>query len=465
MSSLKLLLSIVIGGFLWLVPTPEALTDQAWHLFALFFATIIGVILRPFPMAGTALIGLTAVVLTKTLSFEEAFSGFSRDVIWLIVFAFFVAHGIIKTGLGARISYLFMMLFGKKTLGLGYGMAATDLILAPAIPSSTARAGGVLFPILESLANNYESYPHKPSSRKIGGYLLATAFQINGVTNAMFITAMAANPLIVDIAKDNGLNVTWGSWALAALVPGLISLLAIPLVIYWIYPPEIKTTPHAKEYAQSNLKKMGKMSHQEWIMLTTFLLLIVLWMWGPEFQLKAATTALLGLSILMITKVLTWQELVKETGAWSTLIWFSVLLTMATFLNKLGFTEWFGGLVVARVEFLDWKLAFFFLSLIYFYCHYFFASNLAHVGALLPTFLAVAIQLGAPPLFSFYVLAFFSSLFGGLTHYGSGPAAILYGAGYVPVRDWWTVGFVSSVANVIIWLTAGTIWWKFLGIF
>jgi len=465
MNFVKLAVSFLIGFTIWMVPIPGGLSLEAWQLFAIFLATISAIVMRPFPMPASALIGLAAVVLTRTLTFEQAFSGFSRDVIWLIVFAFFVAHGIIKTGLGARISYLFMMLLGKRTLGLSYGMATTDLILAPAIPSSTARAGGVLFPIIESLANNYESYPHKPSAKKIGSYLMISAFQVNTVTNAMFITAMAANPLIVDIASANDLAITWGSWALAALVPGLMSLLAVPLVVYTIHPPEVKMTPLSREYAQDHLEKMGRMKLPEWIMLGTFCLLIILWMWGPEFQLKAATTALLGLSILLITRVLTWQELVKETGAWSTLIWFSVLLTMATFLNQLGFTEWFGERVVEQVEFLDWRIAFLLLALIYFYSHYFFASNIAHVGALLPAFLVVAIQLGAPPLLALYVLGFFSSLFGGLTHYGSGPAAILYGAGYVQVRDWWFAGFVVSLVNIVIWLTAGLLWWKFLGVY
>ena len=465
MSSVKLGVAFLIGLVIWVLPIPEGLSPQAWHLFAIFLATISGIVMRPFPMPATALIGLAAVVVTHTLTFQEAFSGFSRDVIWLIVFAFFVAHGIIKTGLGARISYLFMILFGRKTLGLSYGMATTDLLLAPVIPSSTARAGGVLFPIIESLANNYESHPRKPSARKIGSFLISSAFQVNNVTNAMFLTAMAANPLIVDIATDNGIKVTWGSWALAALVPGILSLILVPLVVYWIHPPEVKATPLAKEYAQSHLKKMGRMKMPEWIMLGTFALLILLWMWGPDLELKAATTALIGLCILLITRVLTWQELVKESGAWSTLIWFSVLLMMATFLNKLGFTDWFGQQVVNQVEFLDWKMAFLLLSLVYFYSHYFFASNIAHVGALLPTFLIVAIQLGTPPLLALYVLGFFSSLFGGLTHYGSGPAAILYGAGYVPVRDWWTVGLVVSVVNIAIWSSAGLMWWKFLGVF
>ncbi len=464
MNFVKRLVPFIIGIGLWMIPTPEGLSIEAWQLFSIFIGTISGIIIRPFPMPATALIGLTAVVMTKTLTLEQALSGFSRDVIWLIVVAYFVAFGIIKTGLGNRISYFFMMLLGKKTLGLTYGLAATNIIMAPAIPSSTARAGGVLLPIMESLSFNYESKPHDPSAKKIGSYLFASLFQINTIADAMFLTAMAANPLTVEIAREMGINISWGSWFLAASVPALISLIVIPLVIYVIHPPKIKETPHAAEFAKEHLKKMGKIKLDEMIMLGVFSLLLVLWMIGPSYGIKAASTGLLGLSILLLTKVLTWQELVKESEAWSTLVWFAVLLMMASALNQLGFTSWFGDLVVGPVQFLDWRVAFLLLSLIYFYTHYLFAGNISHVGAMLPTFLMVAIKIGTPPYLAAYTLGFFSALFGGLTHYGSGPGAVLYGAGFVNIRDWWTIGFTSSLFNVAIWLVIGGAWWKFLGI-
>ncbi len=464
MSFVKRAVPFLIGIGLWLVPVPEGLSSDAWQLFAIFIATISGIIIRPFPMPATAIIGVTAVVLSKTLTLEQALSGFSRDVIWLIVVAYFVAHGIIKTGLGNRISYFFMMILGKKTLGLTYGLAGTNLTMAPAIPSSTARAGGVLLPIVESLSLNYESKPRHPSMEKIGSYLLASIFQINTIADAMFLTAMSANPLTVEIARDMGIDVTWGSWFLAASVPGIVSLIVIPLMIYLIHPPKIKETPHASKIAKEHLKHMGKVKIDEWIMLGVFVLLITLWMIGPDYGIKAATTGFLGLSILLLTRVLSWQELVKESEAWSTLVWFAVLLMMASQLNKLGFTPWFGDLIVGQVEFLSWQPAFILLALIYFYTHYLFAGNISHVGAMLPTFLMVAIKLGTPPYLAVYTLGFFSALFGGLTHYGSGPSAVLYGAGFVKIRDWWLIGFTASVINIAIWLVIGGAWWKLLGI-
>jgi len=461
----QLFLTLAVGLGLWICPPPEGITLQAWHLFSIFVATIFGMIAKPLPMGAVAFTGLCAVVLTDTLSFSRAFQGFSEPAVWLIVFAFFIARGIIKTGLGSRLSYFFMMLLGKKTLGLGYGIVATDLLLAPAIPSSTARTGGVLLPILEALANSYHSYPNDPSARKIGSYLIKVAAQSSTVTSAMFLTAMAANPLVADIAeKSFGFEITWGEWAIAALVPGLVSLLLIPLVMFKLYPPEIKESPDATALAKSELNAMGKIKRPEWIMIATFILLVILWILAKPIGIKPVVTAMFGLVILLVTNVLTWEDVRSESGAWETLIWFAVLITLATELGNLGFTSYVNDVLVRNVQGLDWHIGLVVLSVGYLYSHYFFASNLAHVGAMYATFLGVAIALGAPVGLAALVLGFFSSLFGALTQYACGPSALLFGLGYVRISTWWQAGFIISVMNVLIWLTIGSVWWKILGL-
>jgi divalent anion:Na+ symporter, DASS family len=463
MKYMSLGLTLLVGVALWFTPAPTGVTDQAWHLFAIFIATIFGMVAKPLPMGAVAFCGLAVVVITKVLPFDVAFSGFSNQSVWLIVFAFFIARGFIKTGLGSRLSYFFMYLFGKKTLGLGYGVVLSDLVLAPAIPSSTARSGGVILPIIKALSHTFNSKANDESSTLMGNYLIKVAMQSSCVTSAMFLTAMAANPLIVDIAAEYGVEITWGGWALAASVPGIVSCIVLPYVIYKLYPPEIKESPDASAMAKRNLTEMGKVSRDEWIMLGTFLMLIGLWIFSKDLDIKPAVSAMFGLMILLITEVLTWDDIKNEASAWETLIWFAVLLMMATQLGKLGFTSWFSDQLVGQVQGYHWHIGFLILSLTYFYSHYLFASNLAHVGAMFGTFLGVAIGLGTPPMLAALVLAFFSSLFGALTQYSCGPAAILFGAGYVRIGSWWRIGFIISVINIIIWLTVGGFWWKFLG--
>ena len=188
-----LLVTLAVACAIWLWPRPDGVSVEAWHLLAIFVATIVGIITKPLPMGAVALIGVTATALTGTLSLGDALSGFGNSTIWLIGVAFFVSRAIIKTGLGARIAYQFMKLFGQSTLGLSYGLGLADLVLAPAMPSNTARAGGVLMPLLRSVSLAYDSDPAAGTERRIGGFMMLSGFQINIITSAMFLTAMAAN--------------------------------------------------------------------------------------------------------------------------------------------------------------------------------------------------------------------------------------------------------------------------------
>ena len=434
------------------------------RLFAIFITTIVGIVLRPLPMGSVAMAGITLVALTGTLSTGEAFSGFNNKTIWLIALAFFIARAFVKTGLGSRIAYLFMRVLGKKTLGLGYGLIGTDLLLAPAIPSNTARTGGIVFPIIKSVAQAYGSDPANGTQRKIGAFLTLAAFQGTVNTSAMFLTSMAANPLAAELAGKAGANISWTRWAVAGIAPGLVGIAVGTWLLYKLFPPEVKETPAAAEMAREKLKAMGPVSRNEWILLATFVTLIVLWVFEKQIGVDNTIAAMFGLGMLQITGVLTWKDVLEETGAWDTMVWFSSLVMMADFLNKLGMVPWFSQTVGSSLSGHGWMVTFLALLLVYTYSHYAFASATAHVGAMYPAFLGVAIAAGTPPLLGALVFGFFSNIMGGLTHYGFGPAPVLYGSGYVDMRPWWGFGLLLSVVNAVIWLGVGGAWWKLIGV-
>lgn len=454
------LIALGIGS----IPTPDGLSDQAWRLFSIFIFTIIGVILKPLPMGAVTWIALTLLVITKTLSLEEAFSGFSHNVVWLVVIAFFIAKGFVKTGLGARLAYNIIKKLGHSTLGMGYGFLATDLILSPAIPSLTARSGGIIYPVLTAVCKAFGSEPQE-HPRRLGSFLILTAFQGSVVTSAMFLTSMAGNPLAAEIVAAAGVELSWGTWALAAVLPGVLSLTLIPLILYKLYPPEIKRTPDAKLHAEAKLDELGKFSWNEGLMLLVFIILIFLWIFGGFYKMSATTAALMGLCGLILFKVLSWEDIIKEKSAWDTLVWFSILIMMASFLNSLGLTDWFTKSIVQHLHGISWEVAFLTLSGIYFFSHYFFASNVAHIGSMFAPFFFLSVSLGAPKMLCALTFSFYSSLFGGLTHYGCGPAPIFFGSGYVKIGDWWKFGLIFGLMNFILWMFLGGAWWKLLGLF
>lgn len=462
-----LLISFATGILVWYLPAPKGVSKPAWHLLAIFLATIVGIINNPLPLGAVALMGLGASVLTKTLTFAAAFSAFGDPIPWLIALAFFFARGFIKTGLGNRVAYQFVRLFGGSSLGLGYSLVFSEAVLAPAIPSVSARAGGIFLPLVKALCEACGSRVGDGSERKLGAWLMLTSFQTSVVSSAMFLTAMAANPLSANLALSAaGLTIGWMDWAKAAIVPGLVSLLVIPFLLYVVYPPEIKSSPDAPKLASESLAKMGPMSRNEQIMAVTLIGTVGLWVFGSAIKVDAVTAAIIGLSALLITGVVTWKECLAESVAWDTLTWFAALIAMASYLNKYGLIAWFSKTTVDVVGSLGlgWQPAFGLLVLLYFYSHYFFASGAAHIGAMFSAFLAVATALGTPPLLAALTLAFLSNLMGGLTHYGIGSAPPFYGAGYVPLPVWWKYGFLCSVVNIIIWLGIGGVWWKMLGL-
>lgn len=455
---------VIIGLIIWYSPVPAGVKKEAWQLLAIFVATIFGLILTPLPMGAVVIIGVMMTALTKTVTIGAALSGFANTVVWLIVAAFLVARGFLRTGLGRRVAYTFIRAFGRKTLGLAYAIVASELVLSPATPSNTARAGGIIYPIVRSLSSTFGSEPGE-TARKIGAFLMKMEFQATVITSAMFMTSMAPNPLIAELAKKTAnISISWGMWALAAIVPGILSLIIVPYLLYKIYPPEIKETPQAAEMAHNELEKMGPMGRAEKVMLFVFLLILALWVTGEWNKIDATVVALVGVSVMLLTGVIRWDDVLAEKGAWDALIWFGGLVMMASQLNALGFMKWFATTVGNSLAGWAWFSALIVLMLVYFYSHYGFASTTAHVTAMFPAFLAVAVAVKVPPYLAALTLGFFSALNAGITHYGTGPAPIYFNAGYMDQKTWWKFGLIISFVNIAIWMGVGFPWWKVLGL-
>ena len=395
---------------------------------------------------------------------DTAVAGFGSSTVWMIAMAYFMSRGFINTGLGRRVALVFVRLFGKRTLGLAYALIGVDLVTAPATPSNTARAGGIVYPIIQSLAETFGSDPKDGTQSKIGSFLVFAEFHGDLITSTMFMTAMAPNLVAVTLAKSLHITLSWMQWFLAGIVPGLICLLVVPYLIYKMYPPEIKDTPNAKQWADDELAKMGKMSLPEKIMGGVFLLALVLWMLSSFIGLEASLVAFMAVSLLLVAGVLSVDDVLHETGAWNTLVWFSILIFMANELNKLGFIPWLSGAIGGALKGFSWGIVLAALVLFYFYSHYLFASGTAHVSAMYGALLGVAVSAGAPATFAALILGFTGSIFASTTHYANGPASVLFGSGYVTQGKWWQLNFILGLFYLVVWGGVGALWMKVIGI-
>lgn len=448
-----------------LTPRPSGIEPDAWWLLAIFLATVVGLTVQPLPGGAMVLLGVAATALLGVLPVDEALAGYGDPIVWLVLAAFFMSRGMIKTGLGRRIAFLFIRALGRRSLGLGFALAFTELVLASFIPSNGARSGGIVFPIAKSLAEAYDSRPG-PTAGRLGAFLMMFLYQCCCVTCAIYLTGQASNALIAAFAEQTaGIDLGYGRWLLGAIVPGLVGLVAVGLLVYRMAPPEVTHTPAAAELAEAELAALGPMGRPERLMLMVFGLVASLWMTTAFHHIHYAAVALLGIAVLLLTGVLGWEDLLGERAGWDVFIWYGGLVQLAAALSNTGLTGRFAEAAAALTTGWPWWAAFGSLLLIYYYSHYGFASITAHATAMYTPFLAVMLVAGAPPAVAALSLAYGSNLMASVTHYGTTPGPIYFGAGYVSQAQWWRVGLAASVVSLVVWLSLGMAWWRLLGWF
>jgi divalent anion:Na+ symporter, DASS family len=455
-------LALLYVAIVYLVPRPASVTAQSWKLFGIFAATILGMITQPVPAAALVIIGTCAFVVIGGVPIDEALAGFSSAPVWLLLGAMLMARTLIDTGLSRRLALLFVRRFGRTSLGVAYSLVFTDLSLAGVVPSISARSGGIILPIARAIGELYESSAGR-TAPLLGTYLMAALYQSSVVACAMFLTGQAGNVLAAGLAaKVAGVSVTWASWLTASIAPGLASLAVMPYLVYRLLPPVIKSTPAAPEYAQRELDRMGRPSGAELGALLVIATMCVLWASGGVTGINATVVALVGICALMITNILKWESVIGDRATWDVFMWYGGLVMMGEKLNQTGVPAAFAAWVGSWFLHAPWFPVLIVTLLIYFYAHYGFATVTVHVLAMFPPFVALLVGLGAPPKLTVYGFACLTALSAGLTHYGT-TTAPLYAKGYVTVPDWWRVGLVASLVNLLVWLTIGFAWWKLLG--
>jgi DASS family divalent anion:Na+ symporter len=457
------LLAAVYLVIVYLIPKPVSVKPEGWRLTGIFLATIVGSITQPIPGGALVLLAVTLSAVFGGLTVEQALAGYADKSVWLVMAAFFISRALINTGLARRVALFFVRLFGKSSLGVTYALSLSDMILAGMIPSNGARSGGIILPIARSIAELYGSKPGATADI-LGSFLLTAVYQSICVTSAMFYTGQASNPLAAKMAAGFGYNVTWASWIEAAIVPGLVSMLVIPWIVMRLNRPGIRHTPEASAFAARELAAMGPLKHGEKILTFVFVAVCGLWSTSSWSKIDITLTALLGGITLIITGVLSWEDVKGERAAWDIFVWYGGLIRLSMGLNEAGVTKAFAQGVGNMFSGYGWMGLFLIALVIYFYAHYAFASITAHLLSMFPPFLAVLLAKGAPIGMMVFAFACFANFSAGLTNYGTTPTPIYFAQGYVSLKKWWQVGFVVSLANLLIWMTVGFGWWKLLGI-
>lgn len=473
----KAIAPVAVAIIIALIPAPAGLPQHAWYFFAIFAGVIVGLMFEPLPGGAIGLIGVALVaVLSNWVFFSPeqlakpgfnesraalswALSGFSNSTVWLIFGAFMFALGYEKSGLGRRIALLLVKAMGRKTLTLGYAVTIADLLLAPFTPSNTARSGGTIYPVIRNLPPLYESKPNDPSARRMGSYLMWVALAATCVTSSMFLTALAPNLLAVELVKKTAkVELAWVDWFIYFAPVGILLLVLVPLLVYWIYPPQVKEGAEVPAWAAKELQKMGPISQREITLGVLVLIALLLWIFGGKIM-QATTAAIAVISLMLVLRVVTWDDITANKAAWNTLAWFATLVALADGLTRVGFVKWFAETMAGQLSGVSPTVAVVALLMINFFGHYLFASVTAHVTAMIPVLMAVASTIPGVNMHTLALgLCLQLGIMGILTPYATGPSPVYYGSGYLPAADYWRLGAIFGVIFFAAFMVIGVPW-------
>jgi L-tartrate/succinate antiporter len=476
-NSWRAIVPVAVTALLALTATPAGLAQHAWYYFAIFAGVIVALISEPLPGAAVGLIGVAVVTaLAPTVLYGPAelakpgfsaadaaltwaLAGFSNATVWLIFAAFLFALAYEKCGLGKRIALTLVKLMGSRTLTLGYAVVLADAVLAPVTPSITARSGGIIYPIIRNVPLLYDSKPNDPSARRIGSYVMWVGVSAAMITSSLFLTGLAPNLLALEIVRGaTNIRIGWLDWFAAFAPVGITLLIATPLITYWLYPPGIKHSKEVPEWASRELAGMGAMSSQEITVAVLVTIALALWIFGARY-VNATTVALMAVSVMLVTKVFSWDDILKYRAAWSTLVWFATLVALADGLSRVGFVKWFAETVAGQLTGVSPTVAMVALIALFFFSHYMFASVTAHTTAMLPVMLAAGLKIPGIPTYQYALLLCLTiGIMGVVSPYGAGPSPIYYGSGYLPARDYWRLGGIFGLIFFAVFLTVGVPW-------
>lgn len=461
----------------YIFSAPDGLSILGWHILGVYIGTILALILKPFPAPPLLLaaVAVSAIIIGNTpaevladgtkIAVKQAsvLDGYKSGTTWLVFAAFSMSAAFVQTGLGRRIAYKMIGAFGSTTLRLGYVNAMLDLLISPAMPSTTARGGGILAPIMQSIAVSLGSEP-ETSARKAGHYLLLNTYMVVKTTGYITLTGMAPNAVALELMRPIlHIDINWTQWFIAASIPGLVSLILLPFVTYILYKPELKNVDN-KAIARIGLEEMGSMTSKEKTLAVLFVSAVLGWVFSSVLNLSEFTVAIAAMALIILTSVLSWDDVLKNKAGWTTLTWYGGLLGIAAVLSQAKFFDWLSVTMsnVISAGNTNSMVITVFILILSVAVRYLFASGAAYVASMVPVFSAVGMAAGADPLFLAFGLLFSNSYGSMVTHYGSAPAAVIYGLGYHDLKSFWIAGGVCAVVTLFIHATIGFTWWAML---
>lgn len=456
-----LFLGPVVFIVMLMIPAPEGLQPEGWFVAAVGVLMALWWVTEAIPIPVTALLPIVLFPVLGVGSIGEATSPFANPLIYLFMGGFIIALAMEKTNLHRRIALNVVNLVGTKPSAIIIGFMVAAAFLSMWV-SNTATAM-MMLPIALSIIALVESDHAMETGQFRTNFalvmLLCLAYSCN-IGGIGTLIGTPPNALMAAYMLDNyDVEVGFAQWMLLGVPIVVVSLpVVFILLTRVVYPVRITTIPGGAEVIRQELRNIGKIRRQEFMVAIVFTMTASMWIFRPLIEpwipnISDTGIAIFGAILMFLipdnvrrgTFVLSWEDAKKLP--FEVLILFGGGLSLAAAITRTGLASWMGTLLSG----LDWIPIIFLLitslAVIIFLTEV--TSNTATAAAFLPILASVAIAMGQDPLLLVIPAAVGASC-AFMLPVATPPNAIVYGSGLVTIPQMARAGFVFNIAMIFI---------------
>jgi anion transporter len=466
--SRKQLTGLVLAGLLFaaiiLLPGIKNLDVSGQRCLALFVAVFVLYIFESLPASVISIAIVPLLVVLRITDVGAALSGFSSTSTYLVIGSFILAAGMVKSGLGRRITCFVLMRVGTEPIRLSFGLMLVNIIMAFMIPSSTARTV-MLLPICISIIEQFKGESKAKVRYAIN--ILLTLCITSSTISAGILTSTISNPMAVDyIQSATGQLITFGQWFVWGFPPALLMTVVSWLIIQLIFRVDKVENENGREYLEAEIQKMGKIKRAEVITAAAIAFSVLLWIFGSGFGIDSTSVALLGAVMLFIPKlsVLEWEDCQKNVYL-SVVFIISGGISLGAAMAKTGASAWLADQVFGFISSDMGLLAVVIIVIVIVqFMHAFFVGTATMANAFFPILISVAAKVNVNAACIIMPAAFMIGGYPVLFFFNTTPNILCYDAGYIKAVDFLKIGIPISVAACLVYSLCAYLYWPMSGL-
>ena len=429
----------------------DGLSPKAKRFLAVLIVLVFLFVAEPIPLEITAICIGVLLVIMGISDVKGAWAPYMHPVVVFIMCCLIFAISLDKAGVTKRLGYFIVKKAGSSVTKFTFIIAMGLGISSSFMHDAAACAIGIvtMLPLMKAIGI-------EPNTKTAKFMMLSLPF---ACSCGGMGTLMGGGRCMVSAAflkEFTGIEITFFDWILYCMPIAIITVPVAVLIVYFIFRPDPKyKLPEFDE-------ELGPWTSEEKKTLIIIGLSLILWFTKGIHGIHYSVTGMLGITALVLFKVLKWED-INDNLEWGTALFiFGGGISLGLAMGYSGAATYFAHLFFPLVQGGGWLLLFAGVAI-------FGAlvtnamANVAAAALILPIVLPMAQLEGVDPRVLALCLGTATS-FAMLLVIGCPPNAIAYSYRYFKSSDLTKLGLVATPILLAILILVASVWWKILGL-